>query len=114
MLNKICTASQPSGRPPAAVEISPEGVLAAEWGRKEISMAEDEMPAEAIADGQGPFDEVPAPDAASAKTVAVQIRGHSLGARASLAAHPRRHRRLARRSGARLRPRLRFPPRQGR
>jgi type IV pilus assembly protein PilM len=29
MLNKICTASQPSGRPPAAVEISPEGVLAA-------------------------------------------------------------------------------------
>jgi antitoxin component HigA of HigAB toxin-antitoxin module len=32
------------------------------------------------ADGQGPFDEVPAPDAASAKTVAVQIRGHSLGA----------------------------------
>jgi hypothetical protein len=32
------------------------------------------------ADGQGPFDEVPAPDAASSKTVAVQIRGHSLGA----------------------------------
>jgi len=32
------------------------------------------------ADGQGPFDEVGAPDAASAKTVAVQIRGHSLGA----------------------------------
>jgi transcriptional regulator with XRE-family HTH domain len=32
------------------------------------------------ADGQGPFDEVPAPDAASARTVAVQIRGHSLGA----------------------------------
>jgi transcriptional regulator with XRE-family HTH domain len=32
------------------------------------------------ADGQGPFDEVPAPDSASAKTVAVQIRGHSLGA----------------------------------
>ena len=32
------------------------------------------------ADGQGPFDEVAAPDAASAKTVAVQIRGHSLGA----------------------------------
>jgi transcriptional regulator with XRE-family HTH domain len=32
------------------------------------------------ADGQGPFDEVPAPDAASPKTVAVQIRGHSLGA----------------------------------
>jgi len=31
------------------------------------------------ADGQGPFDEVTAPDAASAKTVAVQIRGHSLG-----------------------------------
>src|SRR5271163_2081879 len=31
-------------------------------------------------DGQGPFDEVPAPDAASPKTVAVQIRGHSLGA----------------------------------
>ena len=29
MLNKICPASQPSGRPPAAVEISPEGVLAA-------------------------------------------------------------------------------------
>lgn len=32
------------------------------------------------ADGQGPFDEVAAPDAASVKTVAVQIRGHSLGA----------------------------------
>jgi transcriptional regulator with XRE-family HTH domain len=32
------------------------------------------------ADGQGPFDEVPAPDAASATTVAVQVRGHSLGA----------------------------------
>ena len=32
------------------------------------------------ADGQGPFDEVPAPDAASGHTVAVQIRGHSLGA----------------------------------
>ena len=32
------------------------------------------------ADGQGPFDEVSAPDAASANTVAVQIRGHSLGA----------------------------------
>ena len=32
------------------------------------------------ADGQGPFDEVPAPDAASPSTVAVQIRGHSLGA----------------------------------
>ena len=32
------------------------------------------------ADGQGPFDEVPAPDAASGNTVAVQIRGHSLGA----------------------------------
>ncbi|HLW92487.1 MAG TPA: helix-turn-helix transcriptional regulator [Roseiarcus sp.] len=32
------------------------------------------------ADGQGPFDEVAAPDAASANTVAVQIRGHSLGA----------------------------------
>jgi transcriptional regulator with XRE-family HTH domain len=32
------------------------------------------------ADGQGPFDEVAAPDAASAKTVAVQVRGHSLGA----------------------------------
>src|ERR1700678_2226491 len=32
------------------------------------------------ADGQGPFDEVSAPDAASASTVAVQIRGHSLGA----------------------------------
>ena len=31
------------------------------------------------ADGQGPFDEVDAPDAATAKTVAVQIRGHSLG-----------------------------------
>jgi len=31
------------------------------------------------ADGQGPFDEVPAPDTASAATVAVQIRGHSLG-----------------------------------
>jgi len=32
------------------------------------------------ADAQGPFDEVDAPDAASARTVAVQIRGHSLGA----------------------------------
>src|SRR5271154_1633829 len=32
------------------------------------------------ADAQGPFDEVEAPDAASLKTVAVQIRGHSLGA----------------------------------
>jgi hypothetical protein len=32
------------------------------------------------ADGQGPFDEVPAPDGASANTVAVQVRGHSLGA----------------------------------
>ncbi len=32
------------------------------------------------ADGQGPFDEVAAPDAASVNTVAVQIRGHSLGA----------------------------------
>ena len=32
------------------------------------------------ADGQGSFDEVPAPDAASPSTVAVQIRGHSLGA----------------------------------
>ena len=32
------------------------------------------------ADGQGPFDEVPAPDAANPTTVAVQIRGHSLGA----------------------------------
>jgi hypothetical protein len=32
------------------------------------------------ADGQGPFDEVPAPDDASASTVAVQVRGHSLGA----------------------------------
>jgi len=32
------------------------------------------------ADGQGPFDEVDAPDAASPNTVAVQIRGHSLGA----------------------------------
>src|SRR5208282_3786031 len=32
------------------------------------------------ADGQGPFDEVAAPDAAGAKTVAMQIRGHSLGA----------------------------------
>ena len=32
------------------------------------------------ADGQGPFDEVAAPDAASTRTVAVQVRGHSLGA----------------------------------
>ena len=32
------------------------------------------------ADAQGPFDDVEAPDAASASTVAVQIRGHSLGA----------------------------------
>jgi len=32
------------------------------------------------ADGQGPFDEVPAPHSASPNTVAVQIRGHSLGA----------------------------------
>ena len=32
------------------------------------------------ADAQGPFDEVEAPDTASASTVAVQIRGHSLGA----------------------------------
>ena len=32
------------------------------------------------ADGQGPFDDVAAPDAASPNTVAVQIRGHSLGA----------------------------------
>ncbi len=32
------------------------------------------------ADAQGPFDEVDAPDAATASTVAVQIRGHSLGA----------------------------------
>jgi transcriptional regulator with XRE-family HTH domain len=32
------------------------------------------------ADGQGPFDEVSAPDAAGGRTVAVQIRGHSLGA----------------------------------
>jgi len=32
------------------------------------------------ADGQGPFDEVEAPDTASPTTVAVQIRGHSLGA----------------------------------
>ena len=32
------------------------------------------------ADGQGPFDDVQAPDAASPSTVAVQIRGHSLGA----------------------------------
>jgi transcriptional regulator with XRE-family HTH domain len=32
------------------------------------------------ADAQGPFDEVDAPDAASGSTVAVQIRGHSLGA----------------------------------
>ena len=31
-------------------------------------------------DGQGPFDDVAAPDAASVNTVAVQIRGHSLGA----------------------------------
>jgi transcriptional regulator with XRE-family HTH domain len=32
------------------------------------------------ADGQGPFDEVAAPDAGGPRTVAVQIRGHSLGA----------------------------------
>ena len=32
------------------------------------------------ADAQGPFDEVTAPDAASSRTVAVQVRGHSLGA----------------------------------
>ena len=32
------------------------------------------------ADAQGPFDDVEAPDAAGASTVAVQIRGHSLGA----------------------------------
>ncbi len=32
------------------------------------------------ADAQGPFDEVEAPDSASPSTVAVQIRGHSLGA----------------------------------
>src|ERR1700678_876493 len=32
------------------------------------------------ADGQGPFDDVEAPDTASPRTVAVQIRGHSLGA----------------------------------
>src|SRR5271154_2466464 len=32
------------------------------------------------ADGQGPFDEVSAPDAASGRTGAGQIRGHSLGA----------------------------------
>src|SRR5580704_13937506 len=32
------------------------------------------------ADAQGPFDDVEAPDAASSSTVAVQIRGHSLGA----------------------------------
>jgi transcriptional regulator with XRE-family HTH domain len=32
------------------------------------------------ADGQGPFDDVEAPDTASPSTVAVQIRGHSLGA----------------------------------
>lgn len=32
------------------------------------------------ADAQGPFDDVDAPDAAGASTVAVQIRGHSLGA----------------------------------
>jgi len=31
-------------------------------------------------DGQGPFDDVDAPDTASPTTVAVQIRGHSLGA----------------------------------
>src|ERR1700735_634443 len=36
--------------------------------------------AHCYADGQGRFDEVPAPDAASPSTVAVQIRGHSLGA----------------------------------
>jgi transcriptional regulator with XRE-family HTH domain len=32
------------------------------------------------ADGRGPFDEVAAPDAGSARTVAVHVRGHSLGA----------------------------------
>jgi transcriptional regulator with XRE-family HTH domain len=32
------------------------------------------------ADGQGPFDDVEAPDTASPTTVAVQVRGHSLGA----------------------------------
>lgn len=32
-----------------------------------------------FADGQGPFDEVPAPDGASERTVAVEIRGDSLG-----------------------------------
>jgi transcriptional regulator with XRE-family HTH domain len=32
------------------------------------------------ADGQGPFDEIAGPDAANADTVAVQVRGHSLGA----------------------------------
>lgn len=32
------------------------------------------------ADGQGPFDEVPAPEGATDKTVAVEIRGESLGA----------------------------------
>jgi transcriptional regulator with XRE-family HTH domain len=32
------------------------------------------------ADAQGPFDEVTAPDESSANTVAVQVRGHSLGA----------------------------------
>jgi transcriptional regulator with XRE-family HTH domain len=31
------------------------------------------------ADGQGPFDEVASPDDASDRTVAVQVRGHSLG-----------------------------------
>jgi transcriptional regulator with XRE-family HTH domain len=31
------------------------------------------------AEGQGPFDEVSAPDGASDRTVAVQVRGHSLG-----------------------------------
>jgi hypothetical protein len=32
------------------------------------------------ADGRGPFDQVAAPDAGSARTVAVQVLGHSLGA----------------------------------
>ncbi len=32
-----------------------------------------------FADGQGPFDEVPAPEGASDRTVAVEIRGESLG-----------------------------------
>ena len=111
IFNKNPGGGQAGGRPPAAVEISPEGVLAASRPASRKRGAESAhgnlhafvpLPPGALVPG------IEEPNLREPEAVAAAIRSALDEVSPRIA---RRHRRLARHAGPRLRPRLRFPSR---